>query len=94
MHELFAAWQTWAQMLPASGKPWSPKHLANQMERKGFHKKKSSSMVWRDVWPLYQPTDFVRDGRPVEDDLPPPRSRPDEAPRAPRHDDDDGLEIP
>ncbi|MEE8612085.1 MAG: phage/plasmid primase, P4 family [Sphingomonas aquatilis] len=94
LHELFAAWQTWAQMLPASGKPWSPKHLANQMERKGFHKRKSSSMVWRDVWPLYQPTDFVRDGRPVEDDLPPPRSRPDEAPRAPRHDDDDGLEIP
>jgi putative DNA primase/helicase len=94
LHELFAAWQTWAQMLPASGKPWSPKYLANQMDRKGFHKKKSSSMIWKDVWPLYQPTDFVRDGKPVEDDLPPPRTRVDHSPRAPGNDGVDDFDIP
>ncbi len=75
MHELFAAWQTWAQLLPASGKPWSPKYLAAQMERKGFKKRKSSSMIWDDVWAVYAPGDFVRDGKPVEDELPAPRSR-------------------
>jgi len=75
LHELFAAWQTWAQLLPANGKPWSPKYLSGQMERKGFKKRKSSSMVWDGVWPLYQPTDFVRDGRPVETDLPAPCRR-------------------
>lgn len=83
LHELFAAWQTWAQMLAATGKPWSPKYLAAQMERKGFHKKKSSSMVWRDVWALYLPTDFVRDGKPVEDDLPAPRPKSAVGPRTP-----------
>ncbi|WP_293964605.1 phage/plasmid primase, P4 family [Sphingomonas sp.] len=75
LHELFAAWQTWAQLLPASGKPWSPKYLAAQLERKSFRKRKSSSMVWDNIWPLYAPDDFVRDGRPVETDLPPPRRK-------------------
>lgn len=75
LHELFAAWQTWAQLLPASGKPWSPKYLASQLERKSFRKRKSSSMVWGDIWPLYAADDFVRDGRPVENDLPPPRRK-------------------
>jgi putative DNA primase/helicase len=75
LHELFAAWQTWAQLLPANGKPWSPKYLGQQLERKNFHKRKSSSMVWNDVWPMYSATDFVRDGRPVEDDLPLQRRR-------------------
>jgi putative DNA primase/helicase len=75
LHELFAAWQTWAQLLPASGKPWSPKYLGQQLERKNFHKRKSSSMVWSDVWPLYAASDFVREGRPVETDLPAPRRK-------------------
>ncbi|MGC5796480.1 phage/plasmid primase, P4 family [Sphingomonas sp. NFX23] len=94
LHELFAAWQTWAQMLPATGRPWSPKYLAAQMERKGFHKRKSSSMVWKDVWPLYSATDFVRDGKPVEDDLPTPRRKSDDAPRTPVSDVDDDLNGP
>ena len=75
LHELFAAWQTWAQLLPANGKPWSPKYLALQLERKSFKKRKSSSMVWSDLRPLYDTYDFVRDGKPVEDELPPPRAR-------------------
>ncbi|MCU6454338.1 phage/plasmid primase, P4 family [Sphingomonas sp. A2-49] len=75
LHELFAAWQTWAQLLPASGKPWSPKYLATQLEKKSFKKRKSSSMVWGDIWPLYSATDFVREGRPVETDLTPPRHK-------------------
>jgi putative DNA primase/helicase len=29
-------WQTWAQLLPATGKPWSAKHLNAQMQKKGF----------------------------------------------------------
>lgn len=94
LHELFAAWQTWAQMLPATGRPWSPKYLAAQMERKGFHKRKSSSMVWKDVWALYSATDFVRDGKPVEDDLPAPRRKSDDAPRTPVPDVDDDLNGP
>lgn len=94
MHDLFVAWQTWAQMLAASGKPWSPKYLASQMERKGYHKKKSSSMVWKDVWARYQPTDFVREGKPVEDDLPAPRERADHNPRTPDRDDDDDFGVP
>jgi putative DNA primase/helicase len=92
LHELFAAWQTWAQLLPASGKAWSPKYLATQLERKGFHKRKSSSMIWSDIWALYAATDFVRDGRPVESDLPAPRHKDGAAP-SPRpssgFDDDD-----
>jgi putative DNA primase/helicase len=75
LHELFAAWQTWAQLLPASGKPWSPKYLGQQLERKNFRKRKSSSMVWSDMWPLYAATDFVREGRAVEHDLPAPRHK-------------------
>lgn len=74
LHELFAAWQSWAQLLAASGKPWSPKYLAGQMEKKGFKKRKSSSMVWDNVHPLYSPSDFVDEhGKPIADDLPSPR---------------------
>ena len=87
LHELFAAWQAWAQLLPASGKPWSPKYLSAQLERRGFHKRKSSSMLWDDIWPLYDVADFVRDGRPIADELPPPRTR---APDADISDLDDG----
>nr|WP_249403666.1 phage/plasmid primase, P4 family [Sphingomonas sp. CFBP 13720] len=90
LHELFAAWQTWAQLLPASGKPWSPKYLASQLERKSFRKRKSSSMVWGDIWPLYAADDFVRDGRPIETDLPAPRRKPGSVtPPAPTGDSDD-----
>lgn len=88
LHELFAAWQTWAQLLPANGKPWSPKYLGQQLEKKSFHKRKSSSMVWSDIWPLYRTTDFVRDGRPVEEELPPPRHR-NAAPTPPNNGDGD-----
>lgn len=91
LHELFAAWQTWAQLLPASGKPWSPKYLASQMEKKRFHKRKSSSMVWDDIAPLYEARDFTdNDGRPVTGELPPPR-RTRALPPAPDSDRDDDM---
>ncbi|WP_171009514.1 phage/plasmid primase, P4 family [Sphingomonas sp. 2SG] len=95
LHELFAAWQTWAQLLPASGKPWSPKYLGQQLERKNFHKRKSSSMVWSDVWPLYVATDFVREGRAVETDLPAPRHKDGRgSPPAPPEMGDDYDDLP
>ncbi|SDC30490.1 putative DNA primase/helicase [Sphingomonas sp. YR710] len=88
LHELFAAWQTWAQLLPAAGKPWSPKYLAQQMEKKRFHKRKSSSMVWDGIVALYEPTHFLDSaGKPVVSELPPPRRV--NVPRAP--DTDDGF---
>lgn len=95
LHELFAAWQTWAQLLPASGKPWSPKYLGQQLERKNFHKRKSSSMVWSDVWPLYAANDFVREGRAVETDLPAPRHKDGRgSPPAPPEMGDDYGDLP
>ncbi|MDE0880011.1 MAG: phage/plasmid primase, P4 family, partial [Sphingomonas bacterium] len=94
LHELFAAWQTWAQLLPATGKPWSPKYLAAQMEKKRFKKRKSSSMVWDDIAANYDRHDFVdHDGRPVTTPLPPPKhdaARPGPL-RAGVPDDDDDL---
>nr|WP_276589332.1 phage/plasmid primase, P4 family [Sphingomonas sp. GM_Shp_2] len=76
LHELFAAWQAWAQLLPANGKPWSPKYLAAQLEKKGFKKRKSSSMVWDGMWALYSASDFVDGhGKPIADDLPSPRTK-------------------
>jgi len=59
LHRLFAAWQTWAQLLPQTGKPWSAKHLNGQMQRKGFKISKSSTMQWHDVALLYEELDFV-----------------------------------
>jgi len=95
LHELFAAWQTWAQLLPASGKPWSPKYLAAQLERKNFKKRKSSSMVWGDICPMFIASDFVRDGRPTEDDLPAPRRKnPNDAPPAPPMKDENDFNEP
>ena len=78
MHRLFAAWQTWAQQLPASGKAWSAKYLNNQMQRRGFKIHKSSTMQWQDVALLYDELDFVtieESGRLVAktSDLPAPR---------------------
>jgi len=91
LHELFAAWQTWAQLLPATGKPWSPKYLAQQMEKRRFHKRKSSSMVWDEIATLYEPRDFTdADGKPVTRDLPEPR-RASAAP-APLPEDNGGLD--
>ena len=77
LHGLFSAWQTWAQLLPASGKAWSAKFLNGQMQRKGFSIRKSSSMVWDDVVPLYDAADFVdHEGRAVTTPLSPPRAAP------------------
>lgn len=74
LHDLFAAWQTWAQLLPASGKPWSPKYLAAQMEKRKFVKRKSSTMMWNDIAARFEPGDFVdHNGKPVERELPAPR---------------------
>jgi putative DNA primase/helicase len=74
MHELFAAWQTWAQQLAASGKPWSAKYLSGQLQRKGFKQIKSSTMQWQDLALQFYPDDFVTsDGKRVDRELPPPR---------------------
>ncbi|UAK24361.1 phage/plasmid primase, P4 family [Sphingomonas nostoxanthinifaciens] len=74
LHELFAAWQTWAQLLQASGKPWSPKYLAGQLEKKGYRKRKSSSMIWDNLSACYDPQDFIDSaGKPVVRELPAPR---------------------
>jgi putative DNA primase/helicase len=74
LHDVFAAWQQWAQQLPASGKPWSPKYLSAQMEKKGFKKRKSSSIYWDDIALQYDRHDFVDEGgRAVTRDLPSPR---------------------
>jgi putative DNA primase/helicase len=84
LHELFAAWQTWAQLLGQNGKPWSPKYLAQKMEKKGFHKRKSSSMVWDDILVCYEPRDFIdSNGKPVERELPPRAPMNQRAPRPP-----------
>lgn len=91
LHALFAAWQTWAQLLPATGKPWSAKHLNAQMQRKGYTIRKSSSMVWNDIWARYEPYHFVdHENRPVTDDLPAPTDPPgaSSAPDARPFDDD------
>jgi putative DNA primase/helicase len=70
---VFAAWQTWAQLLPATGKPWSAKHLNAQMQKKGFKISKSSTMQWQDIALRYDESDFVDEqGRPVTRDLPRP----------------------
>lgn len=95
LHEVFAGWQTWAQQLPASGKPWSPKYLAGQMEKKGFKKRKSSSIWWNDIALQFERHDFVdENGRAVTRDLPAPRYGdgtlpPDASARIPGWDDDD-----
>ncbi len=84
LHELFAAWQSWAQLLPASGKPWSPKYLSAQMEKKQFRKRKSSSMLWDDIAAQFEPHDFIdHEGRPVTAALPPPKYPDATAPPAP-----------
>lgn len=72
MHELFTAWQTRSQLLKADGKPWSPKYLASQMEKKGFKKDKSNTMRWHDIVARFDPPDFLWDGKPTEE-LPPAR---------------------
>ncbi|WP_184014550.1 phage/plasmid primase, P4 family [Sphingobium boeckii] len=74
LHRLFEAWQTWAQLLPASGKAWSAKYLNAQMQKKGFKINKASTMQWHDILPRYDATDFTdHEGKPVERDLGPPR---------------------
>jgi putative DNA primase/helicase len=74
-HRVFAGWQTWAQLLPASGKPWSPKYLNAQMQKKGFKISKSSTMQWQGIALRYDEIDFVDEqGKPVTRDLPAPRT--------------------
>lgn len=74
LHELFAAWQTWAGNLPQTGKPWSTKKLRQEMERKSFRINKSSTMKWQDIVLRFDAIDFVDEhGKPVERDLPAPR---------------------
>jgi putative DNA primase/helicase len=80
LHRVFAAWQTWAGQLPASGKPWSEKHLNKQLRKKRFEVAKSSNMKWQDIALRFDANDFCEHSpegailRPVESDLPPPRS--------------------
>jgi putative DNA primase/helicase len=82
-HRVFAAWQTWAGQLAASGKPWSAKYLNAQMKRKSFKIAKSSNMQWLDVALRYAEGDFVdQDGRARDAELPPPRIFPGENPPA------------
>jgi putative DNA primase/helicase len=79
LHRVFAAWQTWAGQLPASGKPWSEKYLNKQLRKKKFAIGKSSTMKWRDIALRFEANDFCEhdlDGRilrAVETDLPEPR---------------------
>lgn len=74
-HRVFVAWQTWAGQLPATGKPWSMKHLNAQMKKKGFKNGKSSTMQWQDVGLRYETHDFTDEaGRAVERELPEPRT--------------------
>jgi putative DNA primase/helicase len=79
LHRVFAAWQTWAGQLPASGKPWSEKHLNKQLRKKRFDLTKSSTMKWRDIALRYAEADFCEHSlegtilRPIETDLPAPR---------------------
>lgn len=73
LHEVFAAWQAWAGLLPQNGQAWSKKKLRQEMERKGFKIDKSSTMKWWDIVLRFDAIDFVVDGKPVERDLPPPR---------------------
>jgi putative DNA primase/helicase len=94
-HEAFAGWQTWAQLLPASGKPWSAKHLNLQMQRKGFKIQKSSTMQWQDIALRYFRSDFVDEqGRPVARELRPPgdvADARDPPPAPPFYGEDDDL---
>lgn len=75
LHQLFAAWQTWSQQLPASGKPWSPKYLNAQMQKKGFKISKSSTMQWHDIVTRFDAFDFATGDplRAVDSDIPAPR---------------------
>lgn len=58
-HRAFAAWQTWANKLPQSGKPWSPKYLYSQMKKKRFRDGKSSTKQWHDIALRFEELDFV-----------------------------------
>lgn len=103
LQKLFAAWQAWSGNLPATGKPWSTKHLRTQMEKKNFKISKSSTMKWQDIAARYQVHDFTdSEGRPETRDLPPPITfageirKPGEPPPAseplkPREEDDPGI---
>jgi putative DNA primase/helicase len=79
-HRVFAAWQTWAGLLPASGKPWSEKYLGTKLKQRGFASAKSSTNRWENVALRYEATDFCvldMDGkivRPIDDDLPEPKT--------------------
>lgn len=74
LHDLFAAWQAWAGLLPQNGQPWSKKKLRMEMERKSFKINKSSTMKWQDIALHFDAVNFVDgDGKPLECDLPPPR---------------------
>lgn len=78
-HKVFAAWQIWAGKLPQSGKTWSELHLNKQMKKKSFKTDKSSTNQWKDVALRYERSDFVdADDRPVERELPPPKTFPGE----------------
>jgi putative DNA primase/helicase len=99
-HRVFAAWQTWAGLLPHTGKPWSEKHLNGQLRKKGFKQpKKSSNMKWLDVGLRFDENAFCdhdetgRITRPVDRDLPVPRSFAGEEP-APWGRGDDGFDDP
>jgi putative DNA primase/helicase len=94
LHKLFAAWQTWANQLPATGKPWSPKYLNAQMQRKGFTIRKSSSMLWDDVFARFEPHEFVDgEGRAVTAELPAPRSHSASPHPSSREGDDDDMPL-
>ncbi len=74
LHDVFAAWQTWAGLLPQNGQPWSKKKLRQEMERKGFKIDKSSTMKWHDIVLRFDKPDFVDEGgKAVERDLSAPR---------------------
>lgn len=74
LHDLFAAWQAWAGLLPQNGQPWSKKKLRQEMERKSFKINKSSTMKWQDILLRFDAIDFTdSEGRPTERDLPAPR---------------------
>ena len=73
LHGLFGAWQEAMGLLPVSGKPWSEKKIASEMDKKGYKNRKSSCMWWLDI-ALTRTVDYytpgpggVADGAPLPD---------------------------
>lgn len=68
LHSLFSAWQRFVGQLDAKGNAWSVKYLGNQMKKKGYRQKKSSTMVWLDIKLSKSETDYAEPPSPGDYD--------------------------